>query len=708
MSGPPRWRLFAGKGGVGKTTCAAAYALEAAERGARVLLASTDPAHSLGDALERPVGPQPVAIPTRRGALFACELDVPAALARWLEQRRGALVSVAARGTLLREGEAERFLRLSLPGADELLGLLEVERLAHEGSQQVVVVDTAPTGHTLRLLDAPATLARLAEVLDALLAKHRWLGARFGHGHRRDAADDLVDELAERGAALGALLRDPQRCQVAWVLAPQALAVEETLDGVRALTALGVPVPDLIVNQLTPGDAREGCPACAARGRLERESLQPLRGLLGGRRLRVVPRLAREPRGLAALRGVARQLRPVVPAAGLGPPAEVSDPPTRSGRSAPPAWAAGLAGGGRRLLLFGGKGGVGKTTCAVTAALAAADLGREVLLLSVDPAHSTADALGLTSRPDDGVARPVPGSGGRLRLRELDGPAVFARARARWQGALDELFQVLTGAGIEATLDQRAARELLDLAPPGLNELLGALEVVDELLGPGSPADGLLVVDTPPTGHALRLLETPALALEWTRTCLGLLRDHGVLGTLARDLTDTARRLRQLQALLTDPLQTGFVVVTRAGALPVRETGRLLGQLERLAVPVAAVVINAAQEDRAGCGRCRAAARADGEAADELRAHPGAWRGSRPGWTMIRAPLALRAPVGASALRAWGLTWQLAEADGVANGTGGPRRARSTSTASSRPTARRRGEAGRRGSRGSAGRGRSR
>src|SRR5688572_28296940 len=129
------WRLFAGKGGVGKTTCAAAAAIDAATRGARVLVVSTDPAHSLGDALARRLGPRPsrITVPdatSAGGSLHACELDAPAALARWIDERRAALVAAATRGTLLDAAEAERLLHLALPGADELVGLLEVDRLA--------------------------------------------------------------------------------------------------------------------------------------------------------------------------------------------------------------------------------------------------------------------------------------------------------------------------------------------------------------------------------------------------------------------------------------------------------------------------------------------------------------------------------------------------------------------------------------------------
>ena len=101
-----------------------------AESGRRVLVVSTDPAHSLGDALGRRLGPRPRAVPVRRGNLRAVELDADAALGRWLDQRRDGLATIALRGTYLDREDVERFLSLSLPGTDELIGLLELARLA--------------------------------------------------------------------------------------------------------------------------------------------------------------------------------------------------------------------------------------------------------------------------------------------------------------------------------------------------------------------------------------------------------------------------------------------------------------------------------------------------------------------------------------------------------------------------------------------------
>src|SRR5205085_2336338 len=131
-------RFFAGKGGTGKTTCAAAEAL-ALSRRARTLVISTDPAHSLGDALEMKLGAAPRQV---RGRLHAAELDADRALSRWLGARERAFRTLAARGTYLDEEDIDALFRLSLLGVDELVGLIELNRLAAGFDE--AVVDRAP------------------------------------------------------------------------------------------------------------------------------------------------------------------------------------------------------------------------------------------------------------------------------------------------------------------------------------------------------------------------------------------------------------------------------------------------------------------------------------------------------------------------------------------------------------------------------------
>ena len=117
---------------------------------------------------------------------------------------------------------------------------------------KLVIVDTAPTGHTLRLLAAPALLGRVAGVLDSLQSHHRAVVSALRGSYRGDAADSLIAELEREGEGLAAMLRDREASEVTWVTLPEPMALEETSDALAALAAAGIPVRRLIVNRVTP------------------------------------------------------------------------------------------------------------------------------------------------------------------------------------------------------------------------------------------------------------------------------------------------------------------------------------------------------------------------------------------------------------------------------------------------------------------------
>ena len=649
MSAPPRFRFFGGKGGVGKTTSAAAAAVAIAERGRRVLLVSTDPAHSLADAVDTKLSARPRRLAARRGTLHAVELDADRALERWLAARRRQLRTIADRGTYLDEDDVDRLLALSLPGVDELIGLIELHRLAARGPHDEVVVDTAPTGHTLRLLAMPETLARIAGVLGDMLAKHRFLGESLAGAHRDDAADALVAEIDAEARALHALLRDPARAAFTWVVLPEPVALAETLDGVRALDAGGIAVDEIVVNRLTR--PTRGCALCARRVADEAEVVRRVRRAFTGRRLRLVAATEDEPRGVAALRHLA--------AASPPSPTRAVTPSRSRRRPAPlgaPAWLDELAPVGTRVLAFLGKGGVGKTSAAAAVALGLAARRPEarLLLLSTDPAHSLGDVLAI---PLGDAERPVAGIP-RLVARELDAEAAFRVRRDRYEKAVDEVFDgVLRGSRFDVAYDRRVVRELMDLAPPGLDELFGVLTLVDSLLRTDPPPQDLVIVDTAPTGHALRLLAMPAGALSWVHALLAILLKYRAivgLGELASDLLDVARELRDLAALLRDPNRTRVVAVTRAAALPRLETLRLLRGLRRLDIPVGAVVVNAVTPP--GCVRCRRTAAR--ESRERVALDKAARSAAARPCAMISAPAESPPPAGVEGLRDWLRRWQ--------------------------------------------------
>ena len=164
--------LFGGKGGVGKTTCATAIALQLARCSPKrsLLLVSTDPAHSLQDSLAD-LTPLP--------NLTVLELDAQQCLDTFREKNASILEQIASAGTFLDDEDIHRVLTLSLPGADELMAFLEVSAWVESAKYDCIVVDTAPSGHTLRLLEMPAVIRKWLGVLDAFLAKRRYMRKVF-------------------------------------------------------------------------------------------------------------------------------------------------------------------------------------------------------------------------------------------------------------------------------------------------------------------------------------------------------------------------------------------------------------------------------------------------------------------------------------------------------------------------------------------------
>jgi arsenite-transporting ATPase len=317
-----------------------------------------------------------------------------------------------------------------------------------------------------------------------------------------------------------------------------------------------------------------------------------------------------------------------------------------------------LAPPARRLLVFGGKGGVGKTTAAAATAIALAAHRRSgrVLLLSADPAHSLGDALEARLGDEE---RPVPGAPARLRARELDADRALGAARARYRHAVDQLFDALRGGShLDPAFDRAVVQELIDLAPPGIDELFAMVAVTDALGGQGNgEAPAVVVLDTAPTGHALRLLALPDAAREWVQALLAVLLKYRAvtgLGRMAEELVGMSKQLRGLEALLRDPARTAFVAVTRAADLPRRETERLLDELGALRIPVGALLVNAVTPP--GCARCRRLA-----AREERHLRP-LWRRRRSltgtERPMILAPMTAPEPRGARALRDWGNAWR--------------------------------------------------
>ena len=303
-----------------------------------------------------------------------------------------------------------------------------------------------------------------------------------------------------------------------------------------------------------------------------------------------------------------------------------------------------------RWLLFGGKGGVGKTTCAAAYAvdLGRADPARRVLLISTDPAHSLGDVFGAgsTTRVAARGRRAAESGGPRNRRgREL------RRIPAALLGLVEDAFERV-GGGPDAVV---AMQQIMDLAPPGIDEVMAIADVAD-LVVDATATYGTIVSDTAPTGHVLRLLQTPAMLRDWTQALMAILlkyRDVVPAGTLASLLVQLSKRLRGLETRLHDPAQTRFVLVTRPAVLPREETrppairARRSGHCRRRR--------HRQRRRRRNVPRVPP----DARGRTLLRSQRcGGRSASRAQYAIIEAPAVMPPPHGARALSAWASTWQ--------------------------------------------------
>ncbi|QRP44050.1 ArsA family ATPase [Amycolatopsis sp. FDAARGOS 1241] len=289
--------LFTGKGGVGKTTLAAATATALAGRGRKTLVVSTDPAHSLSDAFAAPLRSEPseVDVPGdgSPAGLWAAQVDSRALADRTWHGLRDQLRTVLT-GAGLDTLDAEELT--VLPGVDELLALGEVRRLAGLGPWDTVVVDCGPTAETLRLLALPEAVA-------GYLSR--------AHGRRGRVASS-VRRLGVHLDALRELLTDPTVTTVRLVLTPERVVVAEARRTLTSLALRGIAVDGLIANRLMPAPGFwRGSAATWLRTRRAQQDavLADLAGAgFGPGELARVEHRAAEPVGAAALAELAREL----------------------------------------------------------------------------------------------------------------------------------------------------------------------------------------------------------------------------------------------------------------------------------------------------------------------------------------------------------------------------------------------------------------
>ncbi len=588
--------FFIGKGGVGKTTLSAAHAVWTATRRprAKVLLLSTDPAHSLADIFEVRLGSSPRRLRLQRGSLTLWQLDAQKEFKSFLRKQRSAILQVIESGTIFTRAEIEPLLDTTLPGMAEVAGLIAIHRLLEERRYDEIVVDTAPMGHTLRLFEMPQHFASFLRFLDAAAGRDRLLAQHFGGGGVVSQAfiaewRRMVDAISEELSGADSRL--------VLVTTPEKFAVQESLRAARALAGMAMPlwIREIVLNRVI----REGgqCGLCKNRARRLGPAITLLRRNFPGVAIRAAEDSGVPIVGAPDLRLLAEhvfggkrlRLRRVTPS-----PPELRVATTEWPRLCTP------------LTLSVGKGGVGKTTISAALALHHRSVKKRarVLVCSTDPAPSLDDVF---AQPVED--QPVTVAEG-VRALEIDSVAQFRAWAEQMQGQVASAVAP-TGSGlhVDMAFDREIFMALLDVVPPGVDELFAIFRILD--LVQGRKYENI-VIDMAPTGHALELLRTPERILLWSRLLLKSLAPHRTLAfaqDVAVQLASLSQRVRALREMLRDRRRSSVVAVMLPEPLPDRETRRLLRDLRGLGTPAEILMINRVllPGDGGKCRRCQRA-----------------------------------------------------------------------------------------------------
>ncbi|MGL4734444.1 MAG: arsenical pump-driving ATPase [Enterovibrio sp.] len=526
LTDPPAFLFFTGKGGVGKTSLACATAVALAEAGKRVLLVSTDPASNVGQVFALEIGNQITAVPAVAG-LSALEINPQAAAKAYRERIvgpvRGKLPPSVVRSI---EEQLSGACTTEIAAFDEFTALLTDAQLIAQYDH--IVFDTAPTGHTIRLLQLPGAWS---EFLEHGKGDASCLGPLAGLEKQRHQYAAAVAELAS-----------PQRTRLFLVARAQASTLREVARTHEELAAIGIVNQHLIINGIFPETALADDPLAHTIWQRERHALQKIPAALAALPITQVPLLATNSVGVDNLRQLLSET-PSTQEETLAIEPQVNEPqPTLS------ELVDALAADQHGLIMLMGKGGVGKTTLAAAVAAELARRGHAVHLTTCDPAAHLTETL------QDELAT--------LEVSRIDPHVETERYRA----------QVLASKG--ASLDGEA-RALLeeDLRSPCTEEI-AVFQAFSRVIRDAGKR--FVVMDTAPTGHSLLLLDaTGAYHRE-----------------VARQMGSKGLHYTTPMMQLQDPKQTKVLIVTLPEPTPVQEAADLQADLRRAGIEPWAWVVN--------------------------------------------------------------------------------------------------------------------
>lgn len=547
LASPTRYLFFTGKGGVGKTSIACATAIQLAQQGKRVLLVSTDPASNLDEMLETPISssettPTPIpGIPN----LFALNIDPDAAA----ESYRARVISQMPPETTENEKDTVReelsgACTIEIAAFDEFAGLLSGDAIVGTEQFDHVVFDTAPTGHTLRLLSLPALWSGFLQGNDRGAS---CLGPHSGLKMQEAKFNRALKTLADKG-----------NTRIVLVTRPEPSALKEAERTHDELDALGLRNQWLVVNGVLESKDVDGDKVAKGFAAVQKRALEGMPETIGRLPRDTVPLRAFDMVGLPALNGL---LDPrSMPITNPASPQSSSTPPpsTHPLSSLVDLFAAKDSG----LIMVLGKGGVGKTTIAASLAIALAERGKSVHLSTTDPAAHLASTLQRESQQTDSTNSQFPFLS-NLQVDKIDPKLETA----------NYISKIMSTKGRNLDSQQRALM-LEDLQSPCTEEV-AVFHAFSRTVA--SARNKIVILDTAPTGHTLLLMDaTGAYHRQIARE---------INPGLAKDVKTPLTRLQ-------DGEYTKVVLVTLPERTPVSEAAALQEDLKRAKIEPFAWVVN--------------------------------------------------------------------------------------------------------------------
>lgn len=546
--------FFSGKGGVGKTSMACIHAVRYADEGKRTLIVTTDPASNLADVFEQEIGHHvtPIAgVPN----LSAMEIDPDKATQEYIDR---AMLPIRAafppQIVQVIEEQMSGPCTAEVAAFDRFTDFLDVP--ANDGAAfDVVIFDTAPTGHAIRLLELPS---EWSQSIDA---------ASAGSGQTCLGPAAAIQDSKHKYERAVAAMRQSAHTSFVFVLHPEAISIKETRRAIYELSKLEIQNYRLIINGIIPPDGAQN-PLFAARAEMQAAYIKQIERELTFAKQHMTL-LADEIKGVGKLRQVGKIFFDDEPASGAEGAVGVQLQNQAFASSLDGVQARLSPKGHRRTVFFAGKGGVGKTVASCITAVWLARQGHKTLLLTTDPAAHLGDVL------DTPVGDEVMAVNGQSNLWAVNidpkAAAETYKARilndARQRGRPESVIQMM-----EEELNSPCTEEMA---------------AFDKFIEYASQGEWQAVVfDTAPTGHTLRLLELP---VDWSKQ-IDVKVFASVDGTAADDVAK--QRFAKVIQMMSDPTQSTFAFVMYPEATPILEAWRAAQELGTVGIQPGLVIAN--------------------------------------------------------------------------------------------------------------------